>query len=385
MTEQKIIFDDWRTIIFATLVALIGYTVMVTVPVLSTALVETLGFTEEQVGRVWGNDSLGFSAGSIISAFTVARLNRQHLVVGGVLLCMAANALCLHVDDYTSMMVLRVAAGIGAGIVTGTAIATLGNSTKPVIAFNVLLVGFAFSSAGQLHIFQQLSLSNIYWFMIGTFAFCAVFVRFLPARPLDEQQLKHQEEIQDHSENWNVPLIMPVLCLVAVCFTYINLGGYFTYIELAALDDGLNDGFIASILTWGSFLTLAGCALAIFSARFGLFKPLIAGLLTLAIVVAMLSGTITNTNFVVSVFIFMSMWTFVYVFQYSMMGYMDRGGSLVALVPAVQSFGQFLGAKPCSVGYRCRSRLRDHVPGQRQHVAGGNVDLRRHDALHAQT
>ena len=136
---------------------------------------------------------------------------------------------------------------------------------------------------------------------------------------------------------------MPVLCLVAVCFTYINLGGYFTYIELAALDDGLNDGFIASILTWGSFLTLAGCALAIFSARFGLFKPLIAGLLTLAIVVAMLSGTITNTNFVISVFIFMSMWTFVDVFQYSMMGYMDRGGSLVALVPAVQSFGQFLG------------------------------------------
>ena len=61
MTEQEIIFDDWRTIIFATLVALIGYTVMVTVPVLSTALVETLGFTEEQVGRVWGNDALGFS------------------------------------------------------------------------------------------------------------------------------------------------------------------------------------------------------------------------------------------------------------------------------------------------------------------------------------
>jgi hypothetical protein len=81
--NSNIIFDDWRTISFAVFLALVGYTVMVTVPVLSTALVQTLGFTEEQVGRVWGNDMLGFSVGAVISAFLVARVNRRHLVMGG--------------------------------------------------------------------------------------------------------------------------------------------------------------------------------------------------------------------------------------------------------------------------------------------------------------
>ena len=39
----------------------------------------------------------------------------------------------------------------------------------------------------------------------------------------------------------------------------------------------------------------------------------------------------------------MALWTFVDVYQSAMMGHMDRSGSLVALLPAVQGFGQFIG------------------------------------------
>ena len=62
--------------------ALVGYTVMVSVPVLSTALVAKLGFTEEQVGRVWGADLGGLSFGAILSAMLVARVNRRHAGFG---------------------------------------------------------------------------------------------------------------------------------------------------------------------------------------------------------------------------------------------------------------------------------------------------------------
>ncbi len=44
-----------------------------------------------------------------------------------------------------------------------------------------------------------------------------------------------------------------------------------------------------------------------------------------------------------SLFSFMSLWTFVDVYQSAMMAHMDRGGSLVALMPSVQGFGQFIG------------------------------------------
>ena len=316
---------------------------MVTVPVLSTALVHTLNFTEEQVGRVWGNDMLGFSVGAIISAFSVARANRRHLVIAGIVLSIGANALCMYVVDYESVYWLRVAAGIGSGIFTGTAVATLGASTKPVRAFNLLLLGFSFSAAGEMHLFPQLSLNGIYWFFIGSTAVCGLFLRWLPERPLDTEQKLHQANIEDNSEDWRVPIIVPILCLVAVCFTYINIGGYFTYVELAALDDGIDPDLITSLLTWASFFALAGCLLALLCTRFGLFRPLFVALLSMALLVGMLSGGITNVNLAISLFAFMSLWTFADVYQSSMMGYMDRSGSLVALMPAVQGFGQFIG------------------------------------------
>ena len=139
-------FDDWRSIGVAIFMALVGYTVMVSVPVLSTALVDKVGFTEEQVGRVWGADLLGLSLGAVISSFMVARINRRWLVYTGVLLTVVGNALCMLFSDYETILVLRILAGIGSGIFTAVAVVTLGGTTNPVFAFNLELVGFAFST-----------------------------------------------------------------------------------------------------------------------------------------------------------------------------------------------------------------------------------------------
>ena len=323
--------------------ALVGYTVMVSVPVLSTALVVKAGFTEEQVGRVWGADLGGLSFGAILSAMLVARVNRRHLVLAGVVLSIAANALCIVFIEYEQVLWLRVIAGIGSGIFTAVAVVSLGGTTKPVIAFNLLLLGFAFSTALELHFLPKLSMNEIYLFFIALAALCALFIRWLPARPLNTEELAQQEQAQEQVENWHVPRIMPVICLVAVCFTYINIGGYYTYIELAAHADGIAEDWVGPLLTWSSIFAIVGCVIAFYSTRFGLFKPLFISLLSMAVIVMMLSLGITDINILVSLFSFMTLWTFVDVYQSAMMAHMDRSGSLVALLPSVQGFGQFVG------------------------------------------
>ncbi len=336
-------FDGWRSVSVALFMALVGYTVMVSVPVLSTALVVQQGFTEEQVGRVWGADLGGLSLGAVLSALLVARVNRQYLVLAGVVLSIAANALCIVFIEYEQVLWLRVLAGIGSGIFTAVAVVTLGGTTKPVIAFNLLLLGFAFSTALELHFLPMLSMNEIYLFFIILAAVCALFIRWLPARPLNTAELDRQEQGQEQVENWHVPKILPVICLVAVCFTYINIGGYYTYIELAAHADGIAEDWIGPLLTWSSIFAIVGCVIAFFSTRFGLFKPLFISLIAMAAIVMMLSLGITDTNILVSLFSFMTLWTFVDVYQSAMMAHMDRSGSLVALLPSVQGFGQFVG------------------------------------------
>jgi len=337
------VFDGWRSISIALFMALVGYSVMVSVPVLSTALVAQVGFTEEQVGRVWGADLGGLSLGAVMSAMLVTRVNRQFLVWAGVILSIGANALCIVFVDYEQVLWLRVAAGIGSGIFTAVAVVTLGGTTKPVRAFNMLLLGFAFSTALELHILPKLSMNEIYLFFIALTTVCALFIRWIPSRPLNTEELALQEKGEDHMENWHVPRILPVMCLVAVCFTYINIGGYYTYIELAALADGIAQDWVGPILTWSSIFAVVGCVLAYFCTRFGLFKPLFISLFAMAAIVIMLSGGITDINILVSLFSFMTLWTFVDVYQSAMLSHMDRKGSLVALLPSVQGFGQFIG------------------------------------------
>ena len=337
------VFDGWRSISIALFMALVGYTVMVSVPVLSTALVEMQGFTEEQVGRVWGADLGGLSLGAIMSALLVARVNRRFLVLAGVILSIGANALCLMFGEYEQVLWLRVAAGIGSGIFTAVAVVSLGGTTKPVRAFNMLLFGFAFSTALELHLLPKLSMNEIYLFFIALAAVCALFIRWIPARPLNAEELALQEEGEDHVENWHVPRFLPVICLIAVGFTYINIGGYYTYIELAAHADGIAKDWIGPLLTWSSIFAIVGCVIAFLCTRFGLFKPLFVSLLAMAAIVIMLSSGITDINILVSLFSFMTLWTFVDVYQSAMLSHMDRSGSLVALLPSVQGFGQFIG------------------------------------------
>jgi hypothetical protein len=222
-------------------------------------------------------------------------------------------------------------------------VVTLGGTTNPVRAFNLLLFGFAFSTAFELHILPKLSMNEIYLFFIGLTSACALFVRWIPTRALNAEELAQQDQSGHYVEDWHVPRILPLICLVAVCFTYINIGGYYTYIELAALADGIAEDWVGPLLTWSSIFAIVGCVIAFFCTRFGLFKPLFVSLLAMAAIVIMLSRGITDTNILVSLFSFMTLWTFIDVYQSAMLAHMDRSGALVALLPSVQGFGQFIG------------------------------------------
>ncbi len=337
------VFDNWRSITTALVMALVGYSVMVSVPVLSTAWVGLLGFTEEQVGRVAGADLGGLSVGAIFAALFVAKVNRRLLVVFGLALSIVGNGLCIVFVEYEQVLWLRVVAGFGSGIFTSIAVVTLGGTTKPVRAFNYLLLGFAFSTALELHLLPQFSMSGIYVFFIALNVICLMLTPWLPSRPLTEQEQADVQAMQEDVADWKVPRIVPMICLVAVGFTYINIGGYYTYIELAAHADGISEEWMGPILTWSSIFAIVGCVCALLCSRFGLFKPLFVSLFAMAFIVIMLKGGITEFNVMISLFGFMTLWTFVDVYQSAMMAHMDRKGSLIALMPSVQGFGQFIG------------------------------------------
>ena len=165
LVHRRTVFDDWRSVTMAIYMALVGYGVLVGIPVISTAWVSLLGFTEVQVGRVAGADLGGFSLGAVIASLLVARINRRLLVLTAAGVAIAANALCMVMVSYEETLWLRVIAGIGSGAYTAVAIATLAGNSRPARVFNFMLFAFAFSQGGELYLLPKLSMNGIYLFL----------------------------------------------------------------------------------------------------------------------------------------------------------------------------------------------------------------------------
>ena len=156
---RALINDDWRSLAIALYMVLVGYGVLVGIPVISTAWVTKLGFTEIEVGRVAGMDLGGLSAGAIVTAWVINYFNRKLLVLAGIALAVFANGMCLEYVDYNSVLWLRFLAGFGSGIYTAVAVATFGMSVRPALAYNLMLFSFAFSQALEMRILPNLSMN----------------------------------------------------------------------------------------------------------------------------------------------------------------------------------------------------------------------------------
>jgi predicted MFS family arabinose efflux permease len=294
LSQSRTVFDGWRSISISLYMTLAGYAVLVGVPVISTAWVELLGFTEAQVGRVAGADLGGLSLGAVVASLLVGRMNRRVLVLISVAIVILSNGLCVFYTDYQSVLWLRVGAGLGSGIYTAVAVATLGGSNKPARAYNLMLFAFAFSQALEMQVLPMLSMNGIYLAFILSYLVGLPFLRWIPARPAakspgvggDEQGAKNGRG----GVRPRVPTWVPWLVLTAIFFTYINIGAYWTYIELATIDAGIDNDYVGRLLVWTSFFSLVGCAVAtVISNRFGLARPLLLALFSMAGVVGMLA------------------------------------------------------------------------------------------------
>ena len=340
-------FDSWKSLSISLYMTLAGYAVLVGVPVISTAWVNLLGFSEVEVGRVAGADLGGLSVGAVATSVLISKVSRRQIIVLGIFIACISNAACISIVNYESVLWLRFLAGFGSGLITATAVSCLGASSRPALAFNAMLFAFAFSQAAEMHFLPMLSMANIYITFIICFLIIVPFLRWVPDNRSTQE--KNNAGIAGPIEGSSLfedtlPRYVIWLCLTAIVITYVNIGAYWTYIELAAASDNTDSEWVGSVLTWSSFCSLLGCLFAtLLSNKFGLLRPLLVTLICQASIVGMLAMGVTNTSILVSVFSFNCLWIFIDVYQMSTVANFDKVGKYASLMPGAQGLGQIIG------------------------------------------
>ena len=298
------------------------------------------------MGRVAGADLAGLAIGAVLAAIYMARVDRRYMAVGAAIVAILANVLCVYNQSYEATLWLRLAAGLGAGVYTGIAVATIAGHSRPAFAFSLELLAFAFSQGAELAFLPFLSINQIYWVLVATFVVGLLFINWLPRRPAyaSEKVESLPSAKTPPADLITIPSYVPWLVLLAIVFTYINIGAYWTYIELAASESEADPDWVAKILWITSIFSVIGCVFAVLlSNRYGLARPLFVTLILQAIIVVMLVTGINNVNIAISMFMFNFFWIFIDVYQASTIANVDRSGQFPALIPAAQGLGNFLG------------------------------------------
>ena len=337
-------FDAKGPFLLSLFMTLIGYSVLVALPAINGAWVEQLGFSEVQVNRVASADLLGLFIGAVMTSVLIKRWDRQHLTYLGIALAILANALCTQYVDYDTTLILRFVAGLGAGLYTAVAVAGLGAHSKPREAFNWMLLAFAVSQFLELQLIPHLTMNGIYLFFIATYVITLPFVRLIP-RAGSPAPL--WAEVSSDNQR---PTRLAWVGIGAIVIAYINIGAYWSNIELAAEAAGLDGDWAAQVIAWCVLLSFVGCFTAMWVLKkFDYDRPLLFTFLLMVISVGLLAVNFTAALFVFSVAMFNFLWIFIDVYQMGGVSVADRSGSAAAFIPGAQGLGQTVGPFAASV------------------------------------
>ncbi len=337
-------FDAKGPFLLSLFMTLVGYSVLVALPAINGAWVEQLGYSEVQVNRVASADLLGLFIGAVMTSVLIKRWDRQRLTYLGIALAILANALCTQYVDYDTTLILRFVAGLGAGFYTAVAVAGLGAHSKPREAFNWMLLAFAVSQFLELQLIPHLTMNGIYLFFIATYVVTLPFVRLIP-RAGSPAPLR--AEVSSDNQR---PTRLAWVGIGAIVIAYINIGAYWSNIELAAEAAGLDGDWAAQIIAWCVLLSFVGCFTAMWVLKkFDYDRPLLFTFVLMVISVGLLAVNFTAALFVFSVAMFNFLWIFIDVYQMGGVSVADRSGSAAAFIPGAQGLGQTVGPFAASV------------------------------------
>ena len=336
-------FDARGPFLLSLFMTLVGYSVLVALPAINGAWVEQLGFSEVEVNRVASADLLGLFIGAVLTSLLIRTWSRQTLTYLGIALAIAANALCTQYADYQTTLLLRLAAGLGAGLYTAVAVAGLGAHSKPREAFNWMLLAFAISQFLELQLIPHLSMNGVYLFFIATYVVTLPFVRLIP-------KTSAPAPIPEASNEKQRPPLLAWVGIGAIVIAYINIGAYWSNIELAAEAAGLDGDWSAQVIAWSVLLSFVGCFAAMWILkRFDHDRPLLFTFCLMVMAVGLLAVEITAALFVFSVAMFNFLWIFIDVYQMGGVSVADRSGSAAAFIPGAQGLGQTVGPFAASI------------------------------------
>lgn len=298
-------------------------------PTIVDALKVGLAFSNKEAGLVSACNTYGGAAGALLITFFVRRVPWKIAAPIMLATLIGIDIVSMLLVHPVPMMMLRFGHGIVAGALVGLSYAVFSRTNNPDRTFGITLAiqtGF-----GGLAIIVVPLLVGTYgtaalFFTLVAFSTVTlVLIQFLPEYPIVVPKLAAPL-------NSHVSLIPLSLALISVClFQAANMSLFAFMIELGR-HLGLDIAFISGSLGIAGWVSmLGGVAVAVFSTKHGVFRPVVVGTVISLVGTWMLLYSDVKVVWIVSNFATGITWNFVISHLLGMCARFDRTGKSAAL------------------------------------------------------
>ncbi|MFZ6756029.1 MFS transporter [Undibacterium sp. Ji50W] len=320
----KVAPDSMTARVLLSFLATAGLFYVNIMPALVDGLKEGLAFSSKQAGMVGSFNMYGGACGAFVIAFMARRLNWKPAALWMLIGLIIMDLLSIPVSKPELLMAVRFGHGLIGGALVGLGFSIFARTAAPDRTFGVLLLVQA--GAGGLGVMCLPWLVSVF----GTPVLFICLIAFSIVTLLMLQFLPAYEVIAPKADTKAAAPLMLTPLLFALCSVFLfqaaNMGLYAFIIGLGR-QAGLEIDFISETLGIANWVGMLGALLVvILSTHYGIFKPILGGMLLALLGSWALVSSDVKWIWIVSNLITGITWNFVIAYLLGMCARFDQTG-----------------------------------------------------------
>ena len=339
--------DGLSASLLAAIVAMLGLMPILILPLFVGSIVDHQGFGTGAAGVVVSMNLLGNALGVLLFSLVMRGLSLRQFVYLGAGLEIAADLLTIELDaPFTGLLLLRLAAGCGGGLVTGAAFNWMARRADPDRGFGLLFAGQFLISAVLLvtlpFVIPDFGVTTFYVLFIVTaivsVACSPVLAAGEPSRGTRALVVEPGAGPEPHgveTRRDTAPLAITgiSLALISVALFEIAASGIWAYIERIGVAWKFSLEHIGLALSVGSLSGVPGGLLVVaFGSRWGRTKPILWGVICgVAGLAVLLAGIEAFWIYLTSILVFSAAWAFTVPYIQGVQAQLDPSGRVAVL------------------------------------------------------
>lgn len=306
-------------------------------PVMIGAIADAQGLDASEAGFIAAADLCGFALASLFAGIWTRGFDGRRVAAAGLLAALIGNVLSLRASGFELLLVVRLLAGLGAGLAYSVAMSTLARSARPDRDFGLMVAAQIVYQVVALFTLPRLvtARGSAAIFLALAATVCASFLALLSTGLVTREAGPSPHPASRAAAAW--------VALAAMALFSLNLGALWTYVERIGVGIGLSSPRTGTILAVALALSVLGALGASWLGdRWGRRGPLMLAIVAQLISLVLLMRT-DATSYSIGAVVYSLAWAFAVPYLYSLVASLDESGRLIVLAPAAQAVGAALG------------------------------------------